>query len=391
MPVTCGQVADRLERRAALEVHQEERRPGRADGAAPCAVSHARRNSLLPLPVVPATIACGPRPTRSSSSAPVAGHADGDAQGRTRAARRRRLRRASASSTRSGSAARRADARRGRRGARGRRPGCGLGRAEQFGDDRCDARSASLRRSTCAAGRRLHRDDRARARAGGGRPSSATAIDRRARGTARRRAPTGRAAARRRRGARLRRRRCGRSARPRPVRRPRGPAISTAPGRHGSRPARSGARAAARASVRRRRRSRSRSAGRRGPAHRRAAPPREHSRSAVVGRRRRRCGACSRTVPRPSTTCPSAAVAPVERPRMLRRCAGARRARRHAAARSRSCRVADREPEGVEALAAARRAPVRLRATRLPAGVEQRRDRHDRARARRTRARAPTP
>ena len=77
------QVADRLEGRTALEVDEQERNPvGGYERASP--VNHASRNSLLPLPVVPATSACGPCCTRSMTSGPSPAVPDRDRERRPR-------------------------------------------------------------------------------------------------------------------------------------------------------------------------------------------------------------------------------------------------------------------------------------------------------------------
>ncbi len=153
-----GQAADRLERRTALEVDEEERdavgRMGRAS-----AVSQARRNSLLPLPVVPATIACGPRATRSSSSCRRCADTDRGAEGASGARRGQRLRERLERAR--GRAVRRP--RRRPRASGGEpypgRPGRGFRRAHQLGHDRA-AHGAVAPSLHDRARRRLDHDDR---------------------------------------------------------------------------------------------------------------------------------------------------------------------------------------------------------------------------------------
>lgn len=67
MPVTWGR--SRIGSNAAPPLKSTSRNATRSGGWLPAsAASQASRNSLFPLPVVPATIACGPCATRSSSS-----------------------------------------------------------------------------------------------------------------------------------------------------------------------------------------------------------------------------------------------------------------------------------------------------------------------------------
>ena len=71
MPVTCGR--PRTGSNAAPPLKSTRRNDTRSGGwPSASAAIHASRNSLLPLPVVPATIACGPRVARSSTSGPPA-------------------------------------------------------------------------------------------------------------------------------------------------------------------------------------------------------------------------------------------------------------------------------------------------------------------------------
>ena len=71
MPVTCGR--PRTGSNAAPPLKSTRRNDTRSGGwPSASAAIHASRNSLLPLPVVPATIACGPSVARSSTSGPPA-------------------------------------------------------------------------------------------------------------------------------------------------------------------------------------------------------------------------------------------------------------------------------------------------------------------------------
>ena len=361
------QAADRLERRAALEVDEEERHPvGRM------AVAPARRSTRA------GTRSCRCRwcPRRSRA---VRG-----SRGRARAARRRR--------------------RRPPRGAvalePGRRAGCAsASNAHAVGQraacvptpSRSPARSqptpsapASARPSSYGtiarraeplaaplarsrAGRRRHHDDGLEP---GRQPVDASPRrrSRRLAGAARRRASTAPRAAVEDDGARPRPPPVRQARAPTPMRRRRRPRSRRRPGGTGARPARSGARAADRASVRRRRRRRSRLGGSRAPARRRAAPPRRAARGrrASTGapstrsvlarraaaehdlpeRRRRASRAAARrrrsaAPARPAATPPRArgrAASAIATPRARR---GARRARRRPSAASRrACRRA---------------------------------------------------
>ncbi len=71
MPVTCGR--PRTGSNAAPPLKSTRRKDTRSGGwPSASAAIHASRNSLFPLPVVPATIACGPSVARSSTSGPPA-------------------------------------------------------------------------------------------------------------------------------------------------------------------------------------------------------------------------------------------------------------------------------------------------------------------------------
>ncbi len=71
MPVTCGR--PRIGSNAAPPLKSTRRNDTRSGGwPSASAAIQASRNSLLPLPVVPATIACGPSVARSSTSGPPA-------------------------------------------------------------------------------------------------------------------------------------------------------------------------------------------------------------------------------------------------------------------------------------------------------------------------------
>ena len=326
MPVTWGR--SRIGSNAAPPLKSTRRNDTRSGGwHRAIAVSHARRNSLLPLPVVPATIACGPRPTRSSSSAPSAVTPTA-----TRRVAREPAGVAGWTSERErhavGQRGMRSDSLSDRRRARGRRPRAGLGRGEEFGHDRAThgALAAPL---DVRAGGRLHLDDRLEPR----RQEVDLVGDGDRRRVAERLATRddGPAAPLRGRGARLPRAGAAGSP-PTTMRRRREPRSRRHPGGTGSRPARSGrARTTGRAATAPRRRSRARPGARTGASSSRAAASSTSRSSASTGVPSMR--SVLRTVPRPSTTCPT----PPSRQSIGSACSTMRRAgatRRHAAARS---------------------------------------------------------
>ena len=157
MPVDVGQVADRLERRPALEVDQEERHPvGRM------APRHRREPGQEELALAAAGGAGDDRVRPASREVELedalGGHADGHSQGCAGAGRRRRLGERGERHA-FGQRGSRSDPFSDRRRVRGRRPRAGFGRGEQLGHDRA-TRGALAAPLDVRAGGRLHLDDR---------------------------------------------------------------------------------------------------------------------------------------------------------------------------------------------------------------------------------------